>query len=199
MRKHEVVDLVIGSYPEIPLIFTTGFASRYAYGASPLSPNHFYMMGSMGCASALARGVAAGWSGAGKPVVVDGDGAFLMGAQSLLLELETPGTDIVHVVANDQAYASTGAQPIPRSVDVISELALAAGYGSSTTLSDVDDLRSALSRGQEEPGSHLLNVMVTSGAPPASRVDRPCGDIARGFETFIGNGPMTRQTSAGKQ
>ncbi|WHS97195.1 MAG: Ppyr-DeCO2ase: phosphonopyruvate decarboxylase [Pantoea stewartii] len=78
MNKNELIKMVITKFASHPIIFTTGYASRIAYLLKPEAVNHFYMVGSMGMASAIGRGVASQLSDNSHcPVIVDGEGALL--------------------------------------------------------------------------------------------------------------------------
>ena len=69
----------------------------------------FLMVGSMGCASALAFGVALG-----KPnnriIVIDGDGACLMRLETMALIGHYKPKNLVHIIIDNKVYESTGSQ-----------------------------------------------------------------------------------------
>ncbi|WP_411969197.1 thiamine pyrophosphate-dependent enzyme [Paucibacter sp. B2R-40] len=189
MNKTMLIAEIVSRFENHPIIFTTGYASRIAFGLRPSSPNHFYMLGSMGMASAVGRGVASRLGTSARyPVIVDGDGAVLMGLHCLLLEREAPSA-ILHIVANDSTYASTGGQQVPASIDAICDLARAAGYGfvkelhmaSSTFAESLPAAVSAVLGGN----SALLNCHVDPGPSPLVRVDLPLPDIAMQFKAFV--------------
>ncbi|MGN8276081.1 thiamine pyrophosphate-dependent enzyme [Pseudomonas sp. SMV71] len=201
MNKTELIAEIVTRFEGHPIIFTTGYASRIAFALRPASTNHFYMVGSMGMASAIGRGVVRGLgSGSRHPVIVDGDGAMLMGLHCLLLEQETASA-ILHIVANDSSYASTGGQDIPPSVDSICDLARAAGYGfvtelktSATTFAEALPVAAAAISGGS---SALLNCRVQPGPDPVGRIGLSLPDIARQFQAFVKDG-SARETSTAR-
>lgn len=189
MNKTELIAEIVARFEQHPIIFTTGYASRIAFALRPAATNHFYMVGSMGMASAVGRGVARGL-GAGfrHPVIVDGDGAMLMGLHCLLLERETDSA-ILHIVANDSSYSSTGGQHVPSSVDAICDLARAARYGFVTELQTsvttfAETLPAAVAA-VSGGSSALLNCHVQPGPDPLGRIGLPLPDIARQFQAFV--------------
>lgn len=189
LTKDELVARVVARYEDRPIVLTTGYVSRIAYGLRPGAPNHFYMVGSMGMAAAIARGVSSRWSDPERaPVVLDGDGAVLMGLHGLLLEQETTGCPILHLVADDAAYASTGSQAVPSSRRRIRDLAGAAGYARPTLASgDGVDLERVLDTADATVAggrSTLVQCLVRSGEPPLARVESALPAVAEAFGSF---------------
>jgi len=190
MNKTQLIKLISQNYNDHPLIFTTGYASRIAFSLYPEAQNHFYMVGSMGMAAAIGRGVASGYKTSKFPIVVDGDGAMLMGLHSLLLELEA-GDQILHIIANDCSYTSTGGQGVPESVHSLSAFARAAGYGyvrdmkaeEDTLLSTLDEASATVLNG----GSAFLNVYVEAGPQPEQRISLTLPEVAKRFSAFLKN------------
>ncbi|WP_397458493.1 thiamine pyrophosphate-dependent enzyme [Pseudomonas asplenii] len=189
MNKTELIELIVTHFEEHPIIFTTGYASRIAFELRPTATNHFYMVGSMGMASALGRGVATRLgTNARFAVIVDGDGAMLMGLHCLLLEQEVPSA-ILHIVANDSSYASTGGQQAPASVGNLCSLACAAGYGFVKELkapgtSFAETLSSAVPIVMNG-NSAFINCHVEPGPAPVGRINLALADIATQFKAFI--------------
>src|SRR5690606_38820517 len=98
------------------VIATTGFTGRELYACDDRK-NQLYMVGSMGCASPFAFGLA--WARRDKRVIVlDGDGALLMRMGALAtIGYERPD-NLVHVLLDNEAHDSTGGQAtVAHSVD----------------------------------------------------------------------------------
>lgn len=113
--KAAAIAEIIGASGDTPIVFTTGYACRIANDIQD-RPASFYMVGSMGLAGCVAAGVAAGLS---RPViVVDGDGALAMNPGALMLAAEFAALPLIHIVLDDGAYSSTGAQPTPPVGDI---------------------------------------------------------------------------------
>lgn len=143
------------------LVATTGFTGRELYACEDRS-NQLYMVGSMGCASVFGLGLA--WAQPGKRVVVlDGDGAALMRLGALAtLGYERPA-NLVHVLLDNEAHESTGAQStVTHSVD-LAGVAVACNYPSVTRIESLEQLEDALK--DRTPGLRLLHVKMRQGSP----------------------------------
>ena len=143
------------------VVATTGFTGRELYACEDRS-NQFYMVGSMGCASAFGLGLAFAQPNK-RVVVLDGDGAVLMRMGALAtLGYERRGT-LVHVLLDNEVHESTGAQAtVTHSVD-LAGVAAACGYPSVTRVSSIEELESALR--DRQPGLHFLHVKIGQGSP----------------------------------
>jgi quercetin dioxygenase-like cupin family protein len=94
ISRSEVLKAVISLTADIPVVFATGYTCRQAHRLAD-RPNHFYMTGSMGMASAIGMGMAS--TSQAPVVVVDGDGALLMNLSTLLLTSQFPTRGFVHL------------------------------------------------------------------------------------------------------
>lgn len=174
MNKSEAIATIVSTFPDLPLILTTGYISRIAFALGQ-RPNHFYMVGSMGLASSIGFGLAASGD---RVVVVDGDGSVLMSPSGLLLATELPGCALLHVVLNDGSYASTGGQPTSLANSRISELARACGYES---VHDATEGHQLASWGGDRrwTGPTLVNCHVDPGTEVGPRIDLPLRQVFR--------------------
>ncbi len=107
------------------VIASTGYTGRELYATGDRA-NQLYMVGSMGCASSLALGVALARPER-RVFVLDGDGAALMHMGALAtIGYERPA-NLVHVLLDNGLHESTGGQAtVSRSIDFG---AIAAGCG----------------------------------------------------------------------
>ena len=107
-----------------PVIICNGFPSREAQKIAD-RPTHFYMIGSMGSAAAIALGVALA-----KPnkhvIVFDGDGNVLMGMGTLATVGALKPKNFIHVVFDNEVYGTTGNQPTISNVVPLEKVAKAA-------------------------------------------------------------------------
>jgi len=120
------------------VISTTGILSRALFQYND-RPQNFYMQGSMGTAAALGLGISLIKSKQ-RIVVLDGDGAILMRLGSLATVGHYKPSNYIHVVFDNEMYASTGGQPSVSSTVSLSEMALAAGYRRAVTVYSNDSL-----------------------------------------------------------
>ena len=90
------------------VIATTGYTGRELFALAD-RPNHLYMVGSMGCASSLALGLALA-----RPdihvIVIDGDGAALMRLGNFTTIGSYAPQNLTHILLDNGVHDSTGGQ-----------------------------------------------------------------------------------------
>jgi len=144
------------------VVSTTGKISRELYNSLDREGN-FYMVGSMGCASAIGLGLAL--SCPQRPVVVlDGDGACLMKMGNLATIGHYQPRNLIHLVLDNEAYDSTGGQATTASTISLTDVARAAGYGSVRQIVEAEALRASLLWALAHPGPHFLLIKVAPGS-----------------------------------
>jgi phosphonopyruvate decarboxylase len=142
------------------VIATTGYTGRELYALTDRA-NHFYMVGSMGCASAFGLGLALA-----RPdlhvVIVDGDGAALMrmGNFATLGYYRPP--NLSHLLLDNEAHDSTGGQTtVSAGVDFAS-IAAACGYASAQRAGSLDAISQFFGR-QTGAGPGFMHVKIATG------------------------------------
>lgn len=123
------------------LVATTGYTGRELFAIDD-RVNHLYMVGSMGCASSLGLGMALARPDL-KVVIIDGDGAGLMRMGNFATLGSYAGSNLVHILLDNEVHDSTGAQAtVAGNIDFAS-IAEASGYAvslSGNQLSLIDEL-----------------------------------------------------------
>jgi len=152
------------------IVHANGHISRRSFTVED-RPENFYMIGSMGLASSIGLGVALARPDR-RVVIYDGDGNLLMNLGSAAMIAHEAPANLIHVVFDNGAYASTGNQrTISRSVP-LEAIAAAAGYASSVRARDPEALaaafRAALSGGG--PAFILAEIQQEHGPFKAGRV-----------------------------
>lgn len=109
------------------VIATTGYTGRELFASSD-SSNHLYMVGSMGCASSLGLGLSLARPDL-KVVVIDGDGAALMRMGNFATIGTYGGSNLIHILLDNECHDSTGAQATVSSGVRFAKIAEACGYG----------------------------------------------------------------------
>ncbi|OKH99749.1 hypothetical protein A6A06_21970 [Streptomyces sp. CB02923] len=128
-------------------------------------PGNLYVVGSMGCASSVALGVAL-HAPSKHVVVLDGDGAALMRLEAMATIGRTAPPNLLHIVFDNGAYESTGGQPTGSGHVDFAAVARACGYGSAAEAADPEALSAALSRPPSGDGPALLRVHVAPYSDP---------------------------------
>jgi phosphonopyruvate decarboxylase len=149
------------------VVATTGYTGRELYALDDRA-SQLYMVGSMGCASSFGLGLA--WARPDvRVIVLDGDGAALMRMGALAtLGYERP-KNLLHVLLDNEAHDSTGAQStVTHSVDV-GAVARACGYPHVARATSIDELARAVA--DETRELTFVHVKTKPGAP--SDLPRP--------------------------
>ena len=143
------------------VITTTGFTGRELYALAD-RPQHFYMVGSMGCASSLGLGLALARPDL-RVLVIDGDGAALMRMGNLATLGAYSPPNLVHVVLDNEAHDSTGAQATVTACTDFAALAAACGYGRVARSDDLTELADFLAPGKDS-GTRFIHMKIATGA-----------------------------------
>ena len=164
------------------IVATTGKTGRELFEFRDRA-THFYVVGSMGCASSIALGVAR--YQAAPVMVLDGDGAALMRLEALAGIGHAAPPALIHVVLDNESYDSTGGQAISASVN-FPEIAIACGYASACSVTGADAMRAAVLRAQAAAGPHLIHIPVALGAAAGlGRPDVAPRDVAARFRAAL--------------
>ncbi len=162
-REEAIERIVLASDKRDIFVSTTGKASRELY---ELRKKHgmghgsdFLTVGSMGHASQIALGIALEKK---DRIVrcVDGDGATLMHMGGMAIIGTRNPANFQHIVLNNGAHESVGAQPTVALDMDISAVASACGYRSVSVVTTARELDEALSSGFTGP--QLIEVRVTT-------------------------------------
>jgi phosphonopyruvate decarboxylase len=108
MRRIDAIRQIMQGVTDELVIATTGMISRELYVVRD-RPENFYMCGSMGCALPIGIGVAMNTTR--RVIVLDGDGAALMGFGALPVATALQLPNLRHYILDNGTYASTGDQP----------------------------------------------------------------------------------------
>jgi phosphonopyruvate decarboxylase len=160
--RGEALERVMRHCPEADsvIIASTGFTGRELYAAADRR-NHFYMVGSMGCASSLGLGLALARPDR-RIVILDGDGAALMRLGNLATIGTYGGGNLYHVLLDNCVHDSTGAQAtVSPNVD-FAAIAAACGYGiaiAGNRLEVIEDLFS----GSGSAGPRFAHLRIAPG------------------------------------
>lgn len=167
MTTGEGIGIVARELTDEPVVCTTGYTCRQMQAAAD-RPENFYMIGSMGLAAAIGLGIALA-----KPtetvVVLDGDGSLLMGLGVLAMIAGTAPKNLIHLVFDNEVFASTGNQPTYSDRVPLDRMAAAAGYPlvrRATTPQEVTaGWRALRAEGGGGPGFLLVKCKPDSTTP----------------------------------
>ena len=162
------------------IVSTTGKTSRELFEYRVQrgeEPSDFYTVGSMGCATSIANGIALS-KRQKKVIIFDGDGAAIMQMGSLATIGYYQAKNLCHMVFDNGSYDSTGGQPTTAGRIDFEKIALGCNYKSAVTVSTRAELMTAFENLRFSDGPHMIIVKVKRGAR---------SDLARPTKTPIEN------------
>lgn len=164
MIRTEALQTILGSLEgNEAIIATTGKTGRELFTIAD-RPNHLYVVGGMGTASAIGLGLAQ--AKPGQPVVViDGDGAALMKLGSLATVGYYRPANLLHVLLDNESHDSTGGQSTASSVVRFTEIAAAASYRQAIAADDPAEVSAAVRQLRKSDGPSLLHIKLRPGSP----------------------------------
>jgi thiamine pyrophosphate-dependent acetolactate synthase large subunit-like protein len=179
LTEREVFQELATARADEAVVIANGYLSRYAFDAGDAREN-FYMIGSMGLALSIGLGLAIAQPRR-RVVVVDGDGNLLMSLGALAMVGYTKPSNLMHIVIDNQQYASTGGQASVSGAVQMSQLAQAAGYRIARETRDAQELWAALQQLRATPGPSFLCVYVKASTDAPPRVRRSPEEVAETF------------------
>jgi phosphonopyruvate decarboxylase len=169
IERYRAIEKILEHVAASDLVLsTTGMISREVFMARD-RPENFYMIGSMGLLSSFGLGLAL-LAPQRRVFVLEGDGSALMSLGALpLIAAEHPG-NLVHIVLDNEAYESTGAQPSISSKVDLGEVAKSCGYRRVARVDAVKGLHRALFECDLGNGPYLILAKV--GIAPVKGIPR---------------------------
>lgn len=140
------------------IVSTTGFISRELFRLRD-RPRNFYMQGSLGHCSAVAAGLAL--TSPGQPVLaLDGDGGVLMHMGILSTIGHVRPKNLIHVVLDNESYASTGGQLSTSRTSSLDVVASACGYRTGVRCARAEDITTLMRQCFAGDGPHFMVCKV---------------------------------------
>jgi len=160
--RQEILQAIqAASQPQDVILATTGFTGRELYALAD-KENQLYQVGSMGCISSLALGIALAQPQR-RVIAIDGDGAALMHLGALATIGYQRPANLLHILLDNHRHESTGGQStVSHSID-FSAIAAACGYEQVVTATNPQQVKSLL----ESPLEKLtfLHIPIELGVP----------------------------------
>ncbi|CAN7231774.1 phosphonopyruvate decarboxylase [Caballeronia sp. LjRoot31] len=186
VSRHDALERVIAHTPKesTVVLASTGFCGRELYAIDDRE-NQVYLVGSMGCVTPMALGLALS-----RPdlnvVALDGDGAALM-RMGVFATLGAYGpANLTHLLLDNGAHESTGGQATVSQGVEFARIASACGYALAL---DGDDLSiiDRLFDAKDVDGVRFARLSINTGTP--GDLPRPSitpEDVRRRLQTHIG-------------
>jgi phosphonopyruvate decarboxylase len=185
LTRTEALELILATLEgDEAIIATTGKTGRELFTVAD-RPNHLYVVGGMGTASAIGFGVAHALPH--QPVVViDGDGAALMKMGSLATIGFYQPENFLHIILDNEVHDSTGGQQTASPTVRFAQVAAASNYRVAIGVDQREEMRQAVRELRQRPGPSLLHVKIRPGSP--EKLGRPTvkpHEVKERFRAFL--------------
>jgi len=167
-----------------PVVHANGYICRESFSLGD-RPENFYMIGSMGLASAIGLGLSLARERTAT-VVFDGDGNLLMNLGILPLVASLGPSRFAHVVFDNEVYGSTGNQRTISGEVRLDRIAAAAGYRSVAAVTDGPSITDSVRAALAGDGPHFILVKVTPEGAEAPRIPYTPNDLRDRFRAASG-------------
>jgi phosphonopyruvate decarboxylase len=164
LRREAIRTVLAHVDDDVLMVATTGKTARELYELQDRAAN-FYVIGSMGCASSIALGVALSRP-TRRVIVLDGDGAALMRLEAMVSIGHYAPANLTHVILDNQSYESTGGQQTLSPTVHFPRLAINCGYRTACSSNEIRQLAEFISEAGRAAGPHLVHFRVKTGSDP---------------------------------
>ncbi|GAX60895.1 thiamine pyrophosphate-requiring protein [Candidatus Scalindua japonica] len=162
MNYKEVITTITELLTDQLVVCANGLISREAFTIRDRTEN-FYMIGSMGMASSIGLGIALN-KPSRKVIILEGDGNLLMNPGSLPMTGALHPVNLLHIVLDNEVYASTGNQPTISSKIELEEFAKSAKYAYVKKVTTNEELRGEIVHALKNEGPSFLLVKISDTA-----------------------------------
>ena len=168
LNREEAIKTILSHVKDNDLIVsTTGKISREVYEESDIvlgsHAKDFLTVGGMGHASMIAYGIAV--KREDKHVIcMDGDGAVMMHMGSLAFIGRNKPKRLTHILLNNDSHESVGGMPTGAAGMQYAAVARDCGYDTTLTVTNKEELETALNSLWDADGVNFIEVLVTLGS-----------------------------------
>lgn len=181
--RYRVLDTLLTLQNDAAVIVSTGKGGRELFTLDD-RPQHFYQVGSMGCASAMALGLSLNTKR--RVLVIDGDGAALMKLGNWATIGAYGGGNFIHLLLDNGMHDSTGGQPTVSPGVRFADAAIACGYTLALLCDDLEGVAQAYQMATDTSGPVLIHVRIAPGShSPLGRPTISPAAVARRMRAFV--------------
>ena len=166
-----------------PVVHANGYMCRESFSLGD-RPENFYMIGSMGLASAIGLGLSLA-DPARPAVVLDGDGNLLMNLGIVPLVAALQPRRFVHIVFDNEVYGSTGSQRSISAEIRLDRMAATAGYRTVAAVTAADEITEAVRAALDGAGPHFILAKVTTQEAEVPRIPYTPHEIRDRFRRSV--------------
>jgi len=139
MRRYDAIKAIVKCLKDECIVACNGMISRELFAVGD-RPGNFYMLGSMGLASAIGLGIALA-KPVKKVIVLVGDGNLLMSLGTLCTIGKTAPKNFIQIVLDNECHESTGGQETASSTTHFRVIASSSGFVRSEDVDSIHQLR----------------------------------------------------------
>jgi phosphonopyruvate decarboxylase len=165
------------------IVATTGKCGRELFTLEDRD-QQLYLVGSMGCASAVALGIAV--NSRRRVIALDGDGAALMKMGNFATIGAYRPANLVHVLLDNGVHDSTGGQSTVSAGVDFAAVAAACGYARAALVDSLPAFDQAFAQALASDGPHLIHVRIAPGS--LEKLGRPTispAQVAQRLRRFL--------------
>ena len=183
ISRFEALRHAVSALTTEPVVHANGYICRESFSLGD-RPQNFYMIGSMGMASAIGLGLALARPHH-RAVVFDGDGNLLMNLGILAQVGARRPANLVHCVFDNGVYGSTGNQASLSHQVRLDRLAIAAGYRTTAAVTAAGEVEAAVQAALKSEGPHFILVKVTREEAEVPRIPFTPAEIRDRFRASV--------------
>jgi len=185
MSREDAIKTIIDNLNgDEAIVSTTGKTSRELFEyriKRGEEPRDFYTVGSMGCSSSIALGIARETT---KPIFIfDGDGAALMQLGTMATIGHYKLKNFYHIIFDNSSYDSTGGQPTVSPTIDFKKTTLACGYKGARIIKTKNNLKETINSMKNLDGPQMIIIKINKGA--RKDLGRPTTTPIKNKQTFM--------------
>ncbi len=159
MNYTKAISIITESLQNQLVVCANGLISRETFTIKDRVEN-FYMIGSMGLASSIGLGIALN-KPSRKVIILDGDGNILMNLGSLPMIGSIKPRNLLHIVLDNEVYASTGKQPTISNITNLEDVARSSRYVYVKKITTSEELKKEIEYTLKNDGPSFLLVKIS--------------------------------------
>jgi sulfopyruvate decarboxylase beta subunit len=166
LKGSEAIKAIVECLNDDFIVACNGLISRKLFFIKD-RPRNFYMLGSMGLASAIGLGAALARPDK-KIIVLAGDGNMLMSLGTLATIGKISPINLTHIVLDNECHESTGGQNTASSITKLDIIASSSGFSNSQHVESVEELKKVMNKLLNTNGPSFIHAKIER-----ERVDVP--------------------------
>jgi len=179
LNRSEALKAIMECLSDEFIVSCNGMISRELFSIKD-RPRNFYMLGSMGLASAIGLGISLAQPKV-KVIALVGDGNLLMSLGTLATIGKVSPKNLIHIVLDNNCHESTGGQETASSVTKLDKIAHYSGFRNAQYVDSVSELKIVLKRLLNMEGPSFIHVKISRDRVQVPRISIEMVEIKKRF------------------